>query len=68
VACSGDLYEERALFGTAPAQRAVYGVGIRDPLSLFLAAAIVLALATIASRMPARRASRVEPSAALRDE
>jgi ABC-type lipoprotein release transport system permease subunit len=37
-------------------------------LSLFLAAAIVLALATIASRKPARRASRVEPSAALRDE
>jgi len=46
----------------------IYGVGIRDPLSLLAAAAIVLALAAMASLAPAVRAARVEPSAALRDE
>jgi putative ABC transport system permease protein len=46
----------------------IYGVGIRDPVSLCAAAAIVLALAAIASLAPAERAARVEPSAALRDE
>jgi putative ABC transport system permease protein len=46
----------------------IYGVGIRDPLSLCAAAAIVLALAAIACLAPARRATRVDPSAALRDE
>jgi putative ABC transport system permease protein len=46
----------------------IYGVGIRDPLSLLAAAAIVLALAAMASLAPAGRAARVEPSAALRDE
>jgi ABC-type lipoprotein release transport system permease subunit len=42
----------------------IYGVGIRDPLSLSAAAAIVLALAAMASLAPAGRAARVEPSAA----
>jgi putative ABC transport system permease protein len=46
----------------------IYGVGILDPLSLVGAAAIVLALAATASLVPAGRAARVEPSAALRDE
>jgi putative ABC transport system permease protein len=46
----------------------IYGVGIRDPLSLLAAAAIVLGLAAMASLAPAGRAARVEPSAALRDE
>ena len=46
----------------------IYGVSIRDPLSLSAAAAIVLALAAIASLAPAGRAARVEPSAALRNE
>jgi ABC-type antimicrobial peptide transport system permease subunit len=46
----------------------IYGVGIRDPLSLLTAAAIVLLLAAMASLAPAVRAGRVDPSAALRDE
>jgi len=46
----------------------IHGVGIRDPLSLFAAAAIVLALAAVASLGPSHRAARVEPLAALRDE
>ena len=46
----------------------IYGVGIRDPFSLSAAAAIMLALALAASLAPARRAAKVEPSAALRDE
>jgi ABC-type antimicrobial peptide transport system permease subunit len=46
----------------------IYGGGIRDPLSLCAAAAIVLALAAIASLAPAGRAARMEPSAAFGDE
>jgi predicted permease len=46
----------------------IHGVGIRDPLSLVAASAIVLVLACVASLAPAIRAARVEPSAALRDE
>ena len=46
----------------------LFGVGIRDPLSLSAAAAVVLVLAGAASLGPARRAGKVEPIAALRDE
>jgi ABC-type antimicrobial peptide transport system permease subunit len=46
----------------------IYGVGIRDPLALSAAAAVILTLAALASLAPARRASRVEPCVALRGE
>ncbi len=46
----------------------IYGVGIRDPLSLGAAAAIILGLTAMASLAPARRGATVEPLAALRDE
>jgi ABC-type lipoprotein release transport system permease subunit len=46
----------------------IYGVGIHDPASLLAAAAIVLGLAGLASMVPAWRAAKADPLAALRHE
>jgi ABC-type antimicrobial peptide transport system permease subunit len=44
----------------------LYGVAPQDPATLWLAAGLLLLVALIASYLPAHRASRVEPIAALR--
>jgi len=46
----------------------LFGVEPTDPLVLMTAAAAVLATAVAASVAPARRAARVDPAAALRQE
>jgi predicted permease len=46
----------------------LYGVGPRDPASYLAAAAVLLATAVAASLVPARRAVRIDPAAALRAE
>ena len=46
----------------------LYGVGARDPVTYSLAAALVLTATLLATLVPARRASAVEPMAVLRDE
>jgi len=46
----------------------IYGVGIRDPASFAAAIGLVLLLAGIAGVAPARRAARVSPLTALRQE
>jgi putative ABC transport system permease protein len=46
----------------------LYGVSANDPLTLILAAAFLLLVATLASWLPARRASRVDPANVLRAE
>ena len=46
----------------------LFGVAPRDPVSLVLATAAMLAVALGAAAIPARRASRVEPLTALRYE
>jgi predicted permease len=46
----------------------LYGVAPRDPLSLAIAVAAMLAVSVAAAAIPARRASRVEPVEALRYE
>lgn len=60
------------LAGTAAASRLVesllFGVSARDPWMLSAAVAAVAAAALAASALPARRAARVDPAVALRDE
>jgi ABC-type lipoprotein release transport system permease subunit len=44
------------------------GVGATDPLTFAAVAALMTATAAAASLGPARRAARVDPAVALRDE
>jgi putative ABC transport system permease protein len=44
------------------------GVGATDPLTFGAMTVIFLALATVACWVPARRAARLDPNEALRDE
>jgi predicted permease len=46
----------------------LYGVPPRDPLTLVLATALLLFVALIAAYLPARRASKLDPSTALRQQ
>jgi ABC-type antimicrobial peptide transport system permease subunit len=46
----------------------LFGMQPNDPLSIAGAAATLLAAAILASYAPARRASRIDPMAALRHE
>ena len=46
----------------------LYGVAPRDPVTFALATSLLLAVALVAAYLPARRASRLEPTAALRGD
>jgi ABC-type antimicrobial peptide transport system permease subunit len=46
----------------------LYGVRPSDPLTFVVVALIVTAAATLATWLPARRAARVDPMTALRQE
>ncbi len=46
----------------------LYGVGPRDPMTLASVPAVLAAVALAATFFPARRASRVDPTTALRSE
>ena len=57
-----------ALGATRALSTLVYGVSVRDPLTFALAAAALLAIATTATWLPARTATRIDPMHALRGD
>lgn len=57
-----------ALAGAQTIAGFIHGVQPRDPLTLSAIGALMLAVAAFASLLPAWRAARIDPMAALRDE
>lgn len=57
-----------AAFASKAAGALLFGIRPADPLTMALAVFLLAVIATLASFVPARRASRTEPLAALREE
>jgi len=57
-----------ALFATKLVTSLLYGVGAQDPLAVVGAALALIAVCAIASFLPARRATKVDPMVALRHD
>jgi putative ABC transport system permease protein len=57
-----------AVFLTRLIEKQLYGVKPGDPQTLLAVSAILIAAALLASYLPARRATRVDPILALREE
>jgi putative ABC transport system permease protein len=56
------------LAGSKAASALLFGVKARDPVTIALAVALLAAIGLAASFVPARRASRLDPMVALRNE
>ena len=56
-----------ALFAGQLLSKMLYGARPGDPISIAVAAGVLLAVAFLACYLPARRASRVDPLVALRE-
>jgi len=57
-----------AVAGSRLVTSMVYGIAGNDPLTILMSCSILLASAAFAGYVPARRASRIDPMAALRSE
>jgi ABC-type antimicrobial peptide transport system permease subunit len=57
-----------AFFTTRLAASLLYGVSPRDPATIAAVAGVLLLVAVLANYLPARRAARVDPLIALRQE
>jgi predicted permease len=57
-----------ALAATRLIKGFLFGLGANDPLTIALAASLMLAVAALAGYIPARRATKVDPMIALRHE
>jgi putative ABC transport system permease protein len=57
-----------AAFGTRLLRSFLFGIGATDPLTYMAVAGALMAIATIAAWIPARRATRAQPADALRRE
>jgi len=57
-----------ASFATKLAESLLFGLKPNDPVTMAAATILLIGVATIAGFLPARRASRVDPLVALRDE
>ena len=57
-----------ALVATRAARSLLYGLAPHDPLTLVLAGVVMAAITLVASVLPARRAARLDPMVALREE
>jgi ABC-type antimicrobial peptide transport system permease subunit len=55
-----------SLGGTRFLGSLLFGVKARDPISFVAASALLVAVATVAALIPARRATRVDPAIAMR--
>jgi predicted permease len=55
-----------AAFGAKPLAQFLYGVGTRDPITFIGAPIVLVVIALVACLIPARRATRVSPTVALR--
>jgi predicted permease len=57
-----------ALAATRLVKAFLYGIGAQDPLTIIAAGLVLICVAALASLLPARRATRVDPMVALRYE